>query len=525
MHMTRTAPTVSTVAAALFAVLAMSGGCTMKGQDTPPLAGPSEFGTSITLTANPDAINQDGGSQSLITITARDSNGKPKSGLSLRTDIYVGGEHTDFGALSARSVATDANGHATLVYTAPASPAGPAVDTGTLVSIVATPLGTPGDYLNEASRLVTIRLLPVGVVVPPDGLQPYFTFTPTAPADHQNVLFDACNDPQRPPCAPSSNPIASFSWDFGDGQIGSGRQATHAFSTAGTYFVKLTITDGVGRSASTTQTVIVGQGAAPVAAFTTSPGNPQVNQAVNFNASASAATAGRRIVSYAWDFGDGDQKTNASATTTHDFLTAGVFQVTLTVTDDAGHTGSVTNPVTVGTFSTPTAAFTRSPAAPAVNEQIFFNASASKAATGRSIVSYGWDFGDGAGGGGVTPSHAYALAGSYTVTLTVTDDVGQKGITSQSVAVGQPGSPIAAFTISPTDPVVLDSVNFNASSSTPSTGRTIVNYVWDFGDGTGASGVQVNHPYTVARTYTITLTVTDDAGRTGTTTKTLVIKP
>jgi PKD repeat protein len=206
------------------------------------LSGPSEFGTSITMTASPDAINQDGGSQSLITITARDSNGKPLRNVSLRTDIFVDGVHTDFGTLSARSVVTDSNGRATLIYTAPAAPAGPAVDTNTTVNIVATPLGT--DFANETSRLVTIRLLPVGVVVPPDGLQPAFTFTPSSPVDHQTVLFDASTSRSN-----SSNPITSFTWDFGDGSSGSGVQATHSFSTPGTYFVKLTIGDSVGRTA------------------------------------------------------------------------------------------------------------------------------------------------------------------------------------------------------------------------------------------------------------------------------------
>ena len=96
----------------------------MKGQDPPPLSGPSEFGTSVTITASPDAINQDGGSQSLITITTRDSNGNPLRNVSLRTEIFVNGVHTDFGTLSARSVVTDANGRATLIYTAPGAPAG-----------------------------------------------------------------------------------------------------------------------------------------------------------------------------------------------------------------------------------------------------------------------------------------------------------------------------------------------------------------------------------------------------------------
>ena len=125
-HMKRTGTAVASMR--MLAVAAMAGAiasCTLKSQDPPPLSGPSEFGTSITMSASPDAINQDGGSQSLITITARDSNCNPKRNVSMRTDIYVNGVHADFGSLSARNVVTDSNGHATLVYTAPGAPAGP----------------------------------------------------------------------------------------------------------------------------------------------------------------------------------------------------------------------------------------------------------------------------------------------------------------------------------------------------------------------------------------------------------------
>jgi chitodextrinase len=335
--MKRTAPALSIVIVALAALLVSAPGCTLKNQEAPPLSGPSEFGTSITLTASPDAINQDGGSQSLITITARDSNGNPLRNVSLRTDIFVGGVHTDFGTLSARSVVTDANGRATLIYTAPASPAGPSVDANTTVDIVATPLGT--DFANAVSRLVTIRLLPIGIVVPPDGLQPDFTFTPTSPTDHQDVLFTACGDPTKP-CAPANNPVASYSWDFGDGRTATGRTATHSYNESGTYFVTLTISDSVGRSAAATRQITVIAGALPTARFSFSPTSPQPNQQVNFNASASTATQGHRIVSYSWDFGDGQPGVvSTSPLTSHTYTQEGDYVVLLIVTDDLGKTG------------------------------------------------------------------------------------------------------------------------------------------------------------------------------------------
>ena len=109
---------------AALAVIALSlPACTMHSQDAPSLTGPSEMSTSITVTVSPDTINQDGGSQSLVTIIARDSNGQPLRNLAMRVDIAVGGVITDFGTLSARNVVSDANGRATLTYTAPPAPA------------------------------------------------------------------------------------------------------------------------------------------------------------------------------------------------------------------------------------------------------------------------------------------------------------------------------------------------------------------------------------------------------------------
>lgn len=312
--------------------------CTTKKQEAPELAGPSEFGTSVTVAITPDVLPQDGASQSVITVTARDANGQPLRNVSLRAEIRVNGTTMDFGKLSARSLVTGNDGRATLVYTAPPAPS-VAVDSFTIVEIVVTPLGS--DFNNSAPRSASVRLVPPNVVVPPDGLQPAFTFTPTAPVDHQRVLFDASLSQ-----APSNNPIASYQWSFGDGGTASGRTATHEFNTPGTYIVSLTITDAYGRSASTSQILNVSAGVNPTATFAFSPTDPLPGVQVNFNASASRAAPGRTIVSYSWDFGDG--KPGASGpVVSHTYTAFGNYTVTLVVTDDAGRTGVVSQGIPV----------------------------------------------------------------------------------------------------------------------------------------------------------------------------------
>jgi PKD repeat protein len=413
--------------AAAVALVALSSSCTMKSQDVPPLTGPSELGTSITVSVSPDVLTQDGGSQSLVTVSAFDSNGKPLRNVSLRSQIVVGGVAVDFGTLSARSIVTGTDGRATLVYTAPGAPAGPAVDNGTTVEIAVTPIGT--DFANSVARFATIRLVPSGVVVPPDGLQPAFTFTPTIPTDHQNVFFDASTSQ-----APANNPIAAYTWDFGDGHSGSGRTATHSFDSAGTFVVKLTISDSLNRSASTSQVVSIGGGVEPTAEFVASPATPRATETVNFNASASRPAPGRVIRSYEWDFGDGEQKTTATFSTTHDYARAGNYAVTLTITDDAGHTGVVTVGLTVATDN-PTADFTFSPTTPAPNDTVFFSATGSSVLPGRTITSYFWVFGDGSNGSGVAPSHRYTRTGAFGVTLTVTDSAGKTSTVQKTLTV------------------------------------------------------------------------------------------
>jgi PKD repeat protein len=326
--------------AMVVALVAVSA-CTMKKQETPELAGPSEFGTAITVTVTPDVITQDGVSQSVVTATARGPNGEAIPNVPLRAEIRVNNTPTDFGALSARNLVTGPDGRATLVYTAPAGPSGLAVDEITVVDIGITPVGS--NFANSVTRFASVRLVPRGTIVVPSNLQPAFTFTPSSPDERQAVLFDASLS-----TSPPNNPIVSYTWDFDDGTTGSGRTVGHAFNAADTYIVTLTVADALGRAAQTSQTLTVRPSAAPTANFVFSPAEPTAGSLVTFNGLTSTAAAGRRIVGYSWDFGDPNDRTAGSGPQTqHRYATAGGYNVTLTVTDDIGRTSSIAQTVEV----------------------------------------------------------------------------------------------------------------------------------------------------------------------------------
>jgi PKD repeat protein len=172
----------------------------------------------------------------------------------------------------------------------------------------------------------------------------------------------------------------------------------------------------------------------------------------------------------------------------------------------------------------PVARFTFSPANPIVNQWITFDATSSYDPDG-SIVSYTWDFGDGATATGSRVTKRYSAAGTYTVTLTVTDNRGATNSASQTITVTSPNQPpVASFTFSPANPNPGDTVTFDASASSDPDG-SIVSYSWNFGDGNTGSGVTATHVYSAAGTYTVTLTVTDNQGATATAQKMIQVGP
>jgi PKD repeat protein len=303
----------------------------MKSQGAPPLTGPSEYGQSITIAVTPDVLPQDGASQSFITITARDAQSQPVRNLNMRTETRVQGVPVDFGVLSAKNVVTGTDGRASLMYTAPPS-AAVTSDAFIVVDVVVTPVGS--DYNNTIPRTAAIRLVPQGTTTPPGDLQPSFTMTPTSPADHQRVLFDA---------SASRGSIAAYRWSFGDGESDSGRVVDHDYELPGTYIVTLTVEDQYGRTQSTTQSITVTATASrPTASFVALPNPAKVNSTVTFDATASRTTPDARIEKYTWDFGDGTFASTGGPVTTKVFTTTGVKTINLFVTDSAGRVSTVT---------------------------------------------------------------------------------------------------------------------------------------------------------------------------------------
>jgi PKD repeat protein len=383
---------------------------------------------------------------------------------------------------------------------------------------------SPGTYIvtltvtdNDGASDTMTQAVQVGTSNQPPNAA--FSATPTNPMVNAWVQFDATA------AADTDGTIASYVWNFGDGSTGTGSLVWHQFTSSGTYIVTLMVTDNDGATDSTSLAIQVGpSNQSPVAGFTFSPTIPAVNAWVQFNGSASFDPDGS-IANYAWDFGDGTSDIGGAVW--HRFSAAGIYVVTLTVTDNNGATDTNTQTIQVGgsVNTAPTASFSILPAAPTIGEWVRFDGTGSTDSDG-SIASYHWSFGDGTSPvSGPIVYHQFASAGTYLVTLTVTDDDGATDNFAQSIGMGAvQQAPVALFTFAPGAPVVGQSVAFNASTSYDPDGN-IVSYAWDL-DGNGVDDAftpTVNATYNSAGVAMVRLTVLDNSGLSSTSTQAVVI--
>ncbi len=130
-----------------------------------------------------------------------------------------------------------------------------------------------------------------------------------------------------------------------------------------------------------------------------------------------------------------------------------------------------------------------------------------------TIVSYSWDFGDGASSNLQNPSHTFTTAGTFTARLTISDNDGATASATVQINVLPPNLPptlsISAAPLSGQAPL-----NVSFSSSASDSDGSIASYSWDFGDGGSSSQANPSHLYNSAGQYTARLTVRDDDGAT-----------
>ncbi|PIE60382.1 MAG: hypothetical protein CSA31_02340, partial [Desulfobulbus propionicus] len=247
---------------------------------------------------------------------------------------------------------------------------------------------------------------------------------------------------------------------------------------------------------------------------------------VSYDASSSTGD----IASYAWSFGDGDS--SSANNIDHTFSVPGTYQTQLTLTDSDGYTSKDTVTITVAKATVenipPTAVIVPSAITGEAPVALSFDGSNSSDADG-TLTSYSWNFGDGSSASSKKTSHTYSCAGSYTISLTVTDNQGASHTSATIVTITEPAEdvnqpPQAKMTVTSTSGKAPLTISFSATGSSDNDG-SIASYSWNFGDGTTSTGISATHTYYAEATYTATLKVTDDKGFASTVSKTIMVEP
>ena len=297
----------------------------------------------------------------------------------------------------------------------------------------------------------------------------------------------------------------TYTWDFGDGSTTvAGETVNHQFADNGTYTVTLTVANDTGETTQETLTVNVDNVAPVVEA-----GDNQITlegTTVNFNGNFSDPGI-LDTHTIEWDFGDGNTTTGILEPT-YTYSQQGTYTVTLTITDSDG---AATQDILTVTVNNAAPTITEITGDTNINEGDTANFSAIANDPGNDTLTYTWDFGDGSQPAiGENVNHQFTDNGTYNVTLNVEDADG--GITTETLTVEVNNvAPVITEIVGGTDIKQGETASFSATVNDP--GNDTLTYNWDFGDGSEvATGETVEHTFTEAGNYTVTLSVTDSDG-------------
>lgn len=294
----------------------------------------------------------------------------------------------------------------------------------------------------------------------------------------------------------SNTTLVNWEWNFSNGMTSAEQSPSLVFPTASQLTAQLIVSDNNGctDTASSSFTVYP----IPLASFSVK--DACLNEVSTFT-DLSSITSGS-VVSWQWDFKDGNTSSSQHPSNMYALDTS--YTVQLIVTSDNGCTDTLEQLTTVN----PLPQVDLVPDLISGCEDLAINFTDLSSITKGSIISYAWNFGDGATSASQSPTHLYSTAGTYSVTLTATSDKGCKTtFTSINLITVYP-LPISEFNFSPqTTSILYPKIDFDDASSTDA-----ISWLWDFGDGNTSSIQSPTYSYTDSGTYTIKLIVVNNYG-------------
>ena len=276
------------------------------------------------------------------------------------------------------------------------------------------------------------------------------------------------------------------------------------YAVYGTYTATVTATNAANTQVAQTVVTIL---PAPISGLDAqSDPNTYLGDPTYFTAT---VTGGTMPIAFEWDFGDGI--TGTGATISHTYAVIGPYVATVTATNAAG---SVTDTASAYVYIVPPDPITGLTAvSDSPTQEGAPTAFTATVTGGTEPINYEWDFGDGEPGAGATPTHTYAMWGTYTATVTATNAA---GIAFTTTVVTVEPNPIVGLTAINDGPTQLGDPT--AFTATVTGGTTPITYTWAFGDGTTGTGAVPTHTYATWGTFTATVTATNAAGSVFTTT-------
>ncbi len=370
-------------------------------------------------------------------------------------------------------------------------------------------------YRDRATTEEAVETFTVDVVFANEKVNAFFTADPSSGAIPLTVHFDAADslDPD--------GEIVEYEWDLdGDGQYDDAEDITaeYTYERYGDYVVGLRVTDNNGETDTMEVTINVHEGNKPTATIDVDLEADDVLYTGNeylFNALDPSSPNGS-VTGYEWDFGDGSSVTkNRSAS--HTYETTGTYVISLNLTDEEDAVSTIEMYVDVETeASAPTPKINTDQAwsSDGGESEIMGEVPFTVEFSGQNstdpdddIVNYEWDLdGDGTiDEAGEKVTFTYEVAGDYEAILYVEDSEGHESMAGITVFVENQAIS-AALSASALNGEIPLTVTFDASGSSYPEGQ-IVNYRWDFGDGTSRyDNSQVNYTFDSVGTFTVMVT-------------------